>query len=107
LKNQNINYREIDSVIVKGKEKPVVIYEVFEWEDKDKIELKKSYNSQLLMGITLYKIMDFNNALEYFKTCKEINSSDSIVDLYIKRCNYYIKNPPPPDWIGAIKLENK
>ena len=104
---REINYREIDSVIVKGKEKPVVIYEVFEWEDKDIIELKKSYNSEILMGLTLYKIREFKESLDYFQKCKEINKNDPIIDLYIKRCEHYIQNPPPDDWQGAIKLYEK
>jgi class 3 adenylate cyclase len=106
-KPDNFYFREIDSVTVKGKSIPVTIYEVFDWEPEEVREMKKTYESELLMGISFYKIREFGEAKNYFEMCQARNRQDPVVNVYLQRCEKYMVNPPDEDWNGAIQLDKK
>lgn len=106
-KPEMFRFREIDSVTVVGKKIPVTIYEVFNWEEESLQELKKSYESDLLLGISFYKIREFEEAVRLFKNCAALNPSDPVVCLYLSRCQYYTDNPPEEKWDGTVQLLKK
>jgi adenylate cyclase len=87
-------FRFLDLVKVKGKEKPVEIWEVLDkgvatGELKDELD---TYHK----AINLYKKSNFKNALELFEKLDENSNktSQKIYQLYIQRCKEFIKTPP-------------
>ena len=77
--------REIDLVRVKGKNKPVKIYEVLGFGSKD--------FSEYHIGLELYRNSNFYRAKEIFE--KLFNETrDKLYEVYINRCEYLLKNPP-------------
>jgi adenylate cyclase len=88
LLTKSYDIRELDKVKVKGKDEPVLIYEVQVDKSQDSVSLKK-YNE----AISFYKDANFSKALELFNELLSESSSEILYELYIKRCNYYIKNP--------------
>ncbi len=98
------NIREMDTVRVKGKEVPIVLYEVFDTNDSDVIEGKKKSLEIFLRGITFYKAGLFEESLELFKECLEICPKDTIPPIYIKRCNTLMRISPGDDWSGISTL---
>lgn len=82
---QKYNIRILDKVRVKGKTKPVCIYEVMLNEDSLIYEFEKAFE--------LYQQGLFEKALKEFEKL-QINSDIVLYKLYITRCKYFIKNPP-------------
>jgi len=99
-----IDARELDSVRVKGKLKPVKIYQPL--DDDINSEEKEAY---LLFneGINLYRNRDFQKALNIFKNTYSLLKNDVPSSLYIDRCNELIKNPPGDNWDGVYIAKTK
>ena len=79
-------YRWIDKLTLRGKQKPVNIYELLGTENKIIEEKKLATISIFNKGIKGWKIGKYAAALEYFKQVKTKNSNDNIADLYVERC---------------------
>lgn len=96
--------RKIDMVRVKGKLKPVVLYEVFDNDDEfmrmKKIQTQECFKS----AFDLYQTGDFSGANELFKSCQEVSPDDPLLSIYIKRCSTMMRIPPGADWSGISGL---
>jgi len=87
-------YREIDVVQVRGKTKPVVVYEIFD-ADSDLIKMKKhNCLSQYNRGLHYFHAEDWQQAMSLFEECLEIYPDDPISRLYIERCRAHLANSP-------------
>ncbi len=109
-------YRFIDLVTVKGKSEPVEIWQIHDY-DRDESEhklykvSKERLNEELKLyheAIELYKNAKFDEALEIFRQVNqwEDKSNKNIYDIYIERCEHYIKEPPT-DFNGVFKHTTK
>ncbi|MCP4137428.1 MAG: adenylate/guanylate cyclase domain-containing protein [bacterium] len=99
--------RGIDSVFVKGKNEPVMIYEVYDLDDSKTRAIKKQTEADFQVAIAHYKTRQFEKALKVFKEINVIDPDDTVIDIYIQRSTEYIKNPPPEDWDGITRLDKK
>ena len=77
--------RDIDLVKVKGKDKPVRIYEVIGFGEKDFSEYDEA--------LKLYRDSYFEKSKEKFEKLFQEND-DKLYQVYIDRCKYLIQNPP-------------
>ncbi|TGK03250.1 adenylate/guanylate cyclase domain-containing protein [Leptospira langatensis] len=102
-----IRAREIDTVIVKGKTQPVILYEIFEADPPEMADQKDQTKSKLSEGITLYKAGQFKSAFSIFKELYKQNPSDNIVRLYAKRTKLVLNQLPSGDWDGIFRLHRK
>ncbi len=71
--------------------------------NKEKIKIIDIYNK----GLELYRGRKFEEAKLYFKKCLEIVPDDGPSQVYIERCDYFIKNPPSADWDGVFVMTTK
>jgi len=105
---EHIIVRPLDILVVKGKTEPVRTYELIAKSiDKlpdymlELIELyKQAYNSY-------YPERDFKKALKLFEKCLKVLPDDGPSLFYIKKCQDFLKNPPPPTWKGENVLKTK
>lgn len=98
--------RELDVIRVKGKSRPVKVYELIARKDDidgNTIELLKQFNN----GLNAYKDQEWHKAMEYFIKAARVDQNDGPVQLYINRCADYSKFPPPHDWDGVYELKTK
>lgn len=58
-------------------------------------------------GLGLYKKKEFSQAIQEFKKALDIQPGDGPSQLYIERCEAFIKNPPPLDWDGVYTMTTK
>ncbi|MBE0301762.1 adenylate/guanylate cyclase domain-containing protein [Leptospira interrogans] len=103
----NLAIREIDSVVVKGKTDPIIIYEIYEADEPLIRKLKDATLSLITRGIILYKVADFQEALINFEQALKIFPEDIVPILYRKRCQEYITSPPTGNWVGVQHLLEK
>jgi adenylate cyclase len=101
---QDFNLRRIDIVRVKGKETPIVLYEVFDTDNVEVIQKKKAIQSNFSKAMEFYKKGDFSQALELFKQCNSDCPEDTVSPAYIKRCTTLARIPPGKDWAGISTL---
>jgi len=99
--------REIDLMRVKGKSKPVTIYEAMAHhtdESYPDLELAlTSYNE----AFAAVKQRNWTTALAGFESVLAINPQDHPAILHRDRVLHYRDNPPPDDWDGVWIMESK
>jgi len=105
--SDNLLYRQLDTVKVKGKSKSVEIFEILNGNSDRIINLKLKTKQDFETGIQLYKKKDFANALKLFQKVNDVDSKDKACELYLHRCEFYLKNGASPDWDGVEKLDFK
>ena len=99
-------FREIDLVRVKGKEKPVAIFEpvnsIEAISENETKEIETYYKA-----LTLYRKQEWAKAKSTFNKLNKVDPSRKIYGLYLNRIEYYQKNPPSAAWDGAFTFKNK
>jgi len=55
------------------------------------------------MGLRLYKLKQWKQAAEMFYNAHKADPALRVAEIYLRRCKYLIKNPPPPKWNGVWK----
>lgn len=97
-------FREIDRVRVKGKEIPTTIYKL---ENIRKYFFNEATMVDFNKAMSMYKIKNWDTAVEYFNKVLEKIPDDYISAMYVERCRDYMKNPPPEGWDGTRDLQFK
>lgn len=99
--------RELDFLIVKGKSRPIRVYELIADRqttvDPNKVEMIARYEE----GLRLYRERKFKEAMHSFYNALQIDQDDGPSQLYFIRSEKYMKNPPPDDWNGVYELKTK
>ena len=101
-----VDTRELDYMTVKGKDKPVRVYEVLgESGQVDELTMRaiEVYEEALL----LYRGRSFEKAIETFKKALEIKPTDGPSKMYISRCEHFLAEPPPDGWDGVWHMKEK
>lgn len=99
--------RPLDFLRVKGKNEPVEVFELVAESDD---ELSMSFRRALeyfRVGIDLYRIRNFTEAIDCFRQALEQEPNDSPSSVYLSRCENYLITPPEEDWDGAFTLTEK
>ena len=98
-------FRKIDSIMVKGKDLPVLIYELVGLRDGVDAEvLDKIAHFEVALG--LYQAKHFEEAKKIFVSLIE-KHADSPSKTFLERTENYIKNGCPDDWKGDYRAVEK
>lgn len=95
--------RIVDRVIVKGKSKPVLLYEIYNSDHEDIQSLKDAMRDFYEEGYSHFCFGEYNEALSYFEKCQAIYPKDAVVKLYIKRCHTLIAEPNSSEGIFLVQ----
>ncbi|MBI3159432.1 MAG: response regulator [Chloroflexi bacterium] len=93
------NYRCIDNVKVKGKQRPIQVYEVF--ESAEDAPVKAATRAQFEKGLDLYFQRRFAEASVDFSKVLEANPADRAAQIYLQRAARYMVEGVPEDWDGV------
>jgi adenylate cyclase len=104
LKNGNC-LREIDLLRVKGKDRPVAVYESLGYLDQGPA-LEEAMDC-FAGGLAAYRASDWERAIQRFAAALELRPDDEPSRMYIERCRHYRETPPPEDWGGVWTLTEK
>ncbi|MCK6380539.1 MAG: adenylate/guanylate cyclase domain-containing protein [Leptospiraceae bacterium] len=96
--------REIDNVRVKGKEKPITLFEVMNTDSQEILEKKIQSKPLYEEALSLYKKGEFQEAIDCFIECGKICPEDEISEMYIRRCSTLLRVPPGDEWTGVSTL---
>jgi len=99
-------YRELDRVRVKGKDKPVIIYEplgLLETIDKSERKLLKQFH----IGIKQYRAQNWDAAEREIFGLSQLDPDRKIYKIYLDRIMHYRENPPAADWDGSFTHTSK
>jgi class 3 adenylate cyclase/CHASE2 domain-containing sensor protein len=97
--------RKLDVVRVKGKKKPIFIYELV--SEKGKIKKKQlDFINLYEEGLKLYFEKKWKTAIISYQAALKI-MDDIASNEIIRRCQEFSKNPPPKDWDGVWEMKTK
>jgi adenylate cyclase len=99
--------REVDLLRVKGKTKPVGIYESFAYRpDRDSDRVKRAADLTT-RGIAAYRGRRWAEARTHFGALHDLATGDRIARLYLDRVQRFEAEPPPDDWDGVWVMTSK
>ena len=100
--------RRLGLIVLKGKTKPTVVFEVV--AEKDDL----SHAKMTVEGVARYEAAfdhflarHFTEAAAGFAACEKEYPDDYCVKNYLHASREYAANPPPPDWDGRIVMTTK
>jgi adenylate cyclase len=99
-------YRELDRVRVKGKDKPVTIYEPIAHKE----EVSREIRSELKLyreALKLYREQNWDLAELQFLNLQSAHPRRLLYGEYVKRIGAFRSSPPPADWGGVFTHESK
>jgi class 3 adenylate cyclase len=102
----DIEFREIDRVVVAGQSRPQVVFELMGRRGEltpDQDLLRARYAD----GLLAYRAGRFEEARAAFKAAIDAVPGDGPSSALLSRVETLVKNPPPADWDGAWHMEGK
>ncbi|MFZ9738141.1 MAG: GAF domain-containing protein [Prochlorotrichaceae cyanobacterium] len=103
--------RELDFIKVKGKNRPVSVYELVALRDgslaRPVSEQKVSVMEHYEKARTHYLHREFALAMGQFAQALEIDPRDKASSLHLERCQYWLQHSPPEDWDGSWEMKEK
>ena len=98
--------RELDLLAVKGKDKPVRVYEVF--GEVGKVDAGvTALTAAFTAALAQYRARDFAGAEAAFRDILVKNPDDGPSKTYVERCRHLAAEPPGDDWDGVWHLKEK
>ena len=99
--------RTIDRVKVKGRSKPITVYEVFDGDETQLFDLKLETLDNFEKGLLHYYNKEFQEAISYFKAVLKIYAHDKASQIYLERCQHWQQVGIADDWEGIEILDSK
>jgi adenylate cyclase len=99
-------FRELDCVRVKGKDKPVKIYEPIRPMD----QLSEAERAELALydqALSGYRSQNWDQARQAFVSLQQHAPQRAIYPLYLARIEHFVEQPPAPDWDGTYTFMTK
>jgi len=100
--------RRLGLIVLKGKTKPTVVYEVLA-ETKEPAQSKLSVEMVALYEKAFDDLLArrFKEAEIGFAACQKDSPDDYCVNFYLTKSREFSITPPPPDWNGSIVMTTK
>jgi class 3 adenylate cyclase len=104
---EKFNLRYLGKVQVKGKYHPIGIYECFDGDRPEQLNLKKSSLQHFEDGIKAYYNRDMINALNNFEAVYKGNPADMTAFGFLRKVHDNIVNGLSEDWNGVEMMHFK
>ncbi len=83
--------REIDNVVIRGKSQSILVYECFDSDEVNTRRAKIKNKDEYHLALTEFKNHNFDIAKKHFTNCANICPQDSVLTIYINKCNDYLR----------------
>lgn len=97
--------RELDFIRVKGKKKPVRIYELLAAAEER--EPYRDLVERFARALELYRLGDWEAAIEAFGKLLRDHPHDGPSGVILERCRHYLAEPPEGVWDGVYVMKTK
>ena len=101
-----IAFLELDRVRVKGKEKPVAIFEPLGRRENLSKDLKP-VRGRHKQALAYYRNQQWDAAEREFFSLSQALPDKKIYQIYLERIAHFRENPPPADWDGVFTYTTK
>lgn len=98
-------FREIDRIRVKGKTKPVTIYELLDWGRNESLYTERIV--RFSEALTAYRRQQWSEAIELFEKIYYKFPEDGPAGTFIARSRELMSVPPEPNWDGVYAMKTK
>jgi adenylate cyclase len=96
--------REIDLIRVRGRDKPVAIYEALGHHSEESFPHRADVLGAFNQGLILYRQRDWGGAEHCFRQALAAHPADGPSRIYLERCRIYRSAPPPKEWDGVSTI---
>lgn len=96
-------FRTLGFVRVKGKHKPVQLFDVLGPSSMERPAWLKEYDA----GFEQYRNRQFEKAIAHFSSSLEANPGDRCCTIYIELCRQLMETPPDENWSGVYEMTSK
>ncbi|MFK8184762.1 MAG: GAF domain-containing protein [Phormidesmis sp.] len=107
LCQEHVWVRELDMIRVKGKLKPVKIYELIGDREQPLTENMTTFLDLYRQGREAYIAKEFHLAISLFDQAHTIKANDRAVKIHLERAQAYIQRPPAENWDGVHTMTTK
>ncbi|GAB4417974.1 MAG: guanylate cyclase [Bacteroidia bacterium] len=104
---EDFAYRYLGRVQVKGKIEPLGIYELFEADDPQQMDLKQAVQALFARSIGAYTQRDFLGAITGFGEILALNPQDGAASYYLRRAQLYTVQGVDSNWSGVEEMKEK
>lgn len=98
--------RELDWIKVKGKNKPVTIFEVMRFTQGNR-EIAEKTAELFSTGLNQYRQREFAAAQMTMMTILQKTPQDGPAGIFLERCDYFMAHPPSEEWDGVWVMKSK
>jgi adenylate cyclase len=99
--------REIDLVVVKGKNRPVSVYEILSYHTEESFPHIVDVLGLFKDGLSMYRSRRWDDAIKLFGAALELNPADKPSRILMERARVLKETPPPDDWAGVWMMDSK
>ncbi len=99
--------REVDLVVVKGKTKPVGVYEVLDYHTAESFPNMMDLLGHFSEGLSRYRAAQWDPAIKSFEKALSLNPADALSATYLERCKQMKGKPPGDQWDGVWIMSEK
>ena len=99
--------RDVDDVVVKGKTRPVKIYEVLDYHTDETFPHLMEVAGYFKEGRKAYGSGSWDLAIKLFGEALKLHPKDKLSQTYIDRCKHLKANPPVDSWNGVWVMTSK
>lgn len=99
--------RELDRICVRGKTKPISIYELIDDRHQPLDPETEQFIATYHAGRAAYLNREFERSIQIFQIAQALRPDDKAVAVQLKRASELFLNPPSSSWDGVHILESK
>ncbi|MEW6219684.1 MAG: GAF domain-containing protein [Thermodesulfobacteriota bacterium] len=99
--------REVDLMRVKGKTRPVAVYEILDHHDQESFPCLDQVLEIYHQGLAHYRSREWPTGLKLFEDALSRCPQDGLSRMYADRCRLFLAQPPPADWDGVWDMKSK
>lgn len=101
------HHRFLGKVQVKGKTKPLEVFEIIEANGKEIFELKRKSQGDYEAGLKYFFDREFTSASVHFKRVLDMNPQDKTAKFYLERSALHMVQGVAESWEGVETMDSK